>query len=90
MDASIWFESWREKIKRNLPREPMLCKGLVAIGALMTLGATLAVGVFQMKQWDNVLYIQNNFNYTVTYNNTMYENSTYYDIMWIDGEYEDD
>ena len=90
MDASIWFESWREKIKRNLPREPILCKALVMLGGLLTLAATLSVGTFQMKQWNNVLFIQKNFNNTVTYNNTYWENSTYYDIMWVNGSFVDD
>lgn len=41
-----------------------------------------------MQQWGNVLTIQNNFNNTAFWNMTNYENSTYYDIQFINGTYE--
>ena len=90
MDVSLKFEAWREKIKRSMPREPLMIKLRVVFGALVTLVATLVLGTYQMKQWHNVLVIQNNFNNTVTYNNTLWENSTFYDIQFINGTYTDE
>ena len=48
---------------------------------------TLILGSYSTSYWSNVLVIQNNFNNTGIYNNTLWENSTYYDIQFINGSY---
>lgn len=42
-----------------------------------------------MSYWKNVLVIQNNFNNTVDYNRTWWENSTYYDIQYYNNSFVD-
>ena len=80
MDVSIWVESWREGIKHSMRKEPIMKKLCIAGGGFFTLICCLLVGGFQMSYWKNVRVIQNNFNNTVDYNRTYWENSTYYDI----------
>ena len=80
MDTAVKFEAWRESIKRTIPRESMVYKFIIIVGGLVTFAFCLSLGIFQMKQWGNVLTIQNNFNNTSIWNNTLYENATYYDI----------
>lgn len=55
----------------------------IAGGGFFTLICCLLVGGFQMSYWKNVRVIQNNFNNTVDYNRTYWENSTYYDIQYL-------
>ena len=42
-----------------------------------------------MSSWGDVLKIQNNVNITEEFNQTTWENSTYYDIRFINGSYTD-
>lgn len=90
MDTALKFEAWRESIKRTLPRESKLFKIIVMLGGLLTFVATLTLGIYQMQMWSNALVIQNNFNNTAVWNKTIFENSTYYDIQFINGTYVND
>ena len=64
-------------------REPQKKKYCVACGGFVTLICSLILGSMQMSSWGNTLYIQNNFNNTELYNNSFWENSTYYDIQFL-------
>lgn len=90
MDLSIAVEGWRENVKYGMRREPIWKKLCVCGGGLMTMIMTLILGSYQMSYWSNVLVIQNNFNNTAKFNNTLWENSTYYDIQFINGSYSDE
>jgi len=84
MDVSIKFESWRENVKRAIPHETLLKKLLIIFGGLITLVSSIVLGTYQMKQWKNVLVIQNNFGLRPdNYTKTLWENSTFYDIQFI-------
>ena len=49
MDLSIKFESWREGIKRTIPHETLLKKGLIIFGGLITLVSSIVLSIYQMK-----------------------------------------
>ena len=90
MDLSIAVEGWREGVKYGMRREPFWKKLCVCGGGLITLIITLVLGSYQMTYFGNVLTIQNNFNNTAIYNNTLWENSTFYDIQFINQTYSDE
>jgi hypothetical protein len=46
MDATLKFESWRESIKRAIPRESFFKKTLIVGGGLVTLVASLVLGTY--------------------------------------------
>jgi len=46
MDATLKFESWRESIKRAIPRESFFKKGLIMGGGIITLVASLVLGSY--------------------------------------------
>ena len=90
MDLSIAVEGWRENVKYGMRREPFWKKMIVCGGGFITLLFTLILGSYQMSYWSNVMVIQNNFNNTAVYNNTLWENSTIYDIQFINQTYSDE
>ena len=87
MDLSIAVECWRERVKYGMRREPFWKKMCICGGGFVTMLMTLIMGSYSMSYWSNVLVIQNNFNNTAEYNNTQWENSTYYDIQFINGSF---
>lgn len=91
MDTAVKFEAWREGIKRTLPREPLLIKLLVVGGGIFTLIFALTLGIYQMNQWGNVISIQNNPNVISKWNTSaIFANSTYYDIRFVNGSWENE
>ena len=87
MDLSIAVESWREGIKTGMRREYLWKKLCVCGGGFVTLVLSLVLGSYQMSYWTNVMIIQNNFNNTAKFNNTLWENSTFYDIQFLNDTY---
>mmetsp|Transcript_35027 Transcript_35027/g.42899 ORF Transcript_35027/g.42899 Transcript_35027/m.42899 type:complete len:229 (-) Transcript_35027:440-1126(-) len=92
MDVSIFVEAWRESIKHAMRRESFLKKIIVALGGVLTMLCCSLLGAYFMGSWSNVLQVQKMDELVQYWNTTedgVYINSTYYDINYINGTFDD-